>query len=353
MNVFPSTLGDLYIGSIHDGLQNHIDSHGASLVYLIADDHTADLCVPLLGSIVSKAHCSIIPSGEANKSIESCQQIWSQLVKAGADRSSLILNVGGGMVCDLGGFAASCYQRGIRFGHIPTSLLAMADAAIGGKTGVNFGGFKNYIGRFEKPSFIWIDPVFLNTLPPREMVDGMAEIVKHAIIGSSDLWNMLNRVEHISGIDWMNILKTNTTIKQHITEADPLEKGIRKTLNFGHTIGHALESHFMNTDHPMSHGQAVTLGMLAESKLANLTGLMGNEDFERIIGLIGQLLSPSEVTLPSFEELQYWLAGDKKKSMGRIGYSLPDRIGSCGWDIYVKENEVADSLHWLGTYART
>ena len=146
---------------------------------------------------------------------------WAHLVAAGADRSSLILNVGGGMICDLGGFAASCYQRGVRFGHIPTSLLAMADAAIGGKTGVNFEGFKNYIGRFEKPSFVWIDPTFLNTLPHRQIVNGMAEIVKHAIIGSYDLWQMLNSGEQIDSMDWMTILKTNTSIKQHITEADP------------------------------------------------------------------------------------------------------------------------------------
>lgn len=354
MNAFASPLGDLYLGSVQDGLHEVIQSLTPSNVIVIADDNTDCKCLPLLENLIDiPGGKVVIRPGDQYKTIDSCEVIWSALVAAGADRSSLILNVGGGMISDLGGFAASCYQRGIRFGHIPTSLLAMADAAIGGKTGVNFEGFKNYIGRFEVPAFIWVDPVFLETLPHQELLDGLAEVIKHAIVGSRSLWDTLSLHADTTSIDWWKIIELNTPVKQEITAADPMEKGIRKTLNFGHTIGHALESHFLHTSRPMSHGQAVTYGMMAEAKLSLLTGHMGNEDFHAIIGLIERLLSPSEVTLPSFKDLQPWLLGDKKKSKGVTRYSLPDQIGSCGWDIIVEDRQVAESLDWLSTQVRS
>ncbi len=354
MNAFASPLGDLYLGSVQDGLHEVIQSLTPSNVIVIADDNTDCKCLPLLENLIDiPGGKVVIRPGDQYKTIDSCEVIWSALVAAGADRSSLILNVGGGMICDLGGFAASCYQRGIRFGHIPTSLLAMADAAIGGKTGVNFEGFKNYIGRFEVPAFIWVDPVFLETLPHQELLDGLAEVIKHAIVGSRSLRDTLSLHADTTSIDWWKIIELNTPVKQEITAADPMEKGIRKTLNFGHTIGHALESHFLHTSRPMSHGQAVTYGMMAEAKLSLLTGHMGNEDFHAIIGLIERLLSPSEVTLPSFKDLQPWLLGDKKKSKGVTRYSLPDQIGSCGWDIIVEDRQVAESLDWLSTQVRS
>jgi len=353
MKVFPSTTGDVHVGSIHEGLQAAIAQFHASSILVVADDHTAAHCLPLLGSWIDETNVVIIPNGETHKTLEGCQRIWSALVDAGADRASVVLNIGGGMICDLGGFAATCYQRGIRFVHIPTSLLAMADAAMGGKTGVNFEGFKNYIGRFEAPALVWIDPVFLKTLPQREILDGMAEIVKHAIIGSPGLWDLVSATDLDENTDWTRILEENTPVKLDIAGADPLEKGIRKTLNFGHTIGHALESHYLHTPVPLSHGQAVTLGMLAESRIAHLMGLLGNEDFKRIIALIKRLLSPSEVTLPSLGEIQPWLQGDKKKSGGRVGFSLPDRIGSCKWDVGVDDRYVAESLIWMETQVST
>jgi 3-dehydroquinate synthase len=352
MKVFPSPLGDLYLGKINDGLHPVIQALTPQGVFIVADENTARECLPKLKALIQSEKLIVIAPGDRHKTIESCEQIWTALAEAGADRSSLVLNVGGGMICDLGGFAAACYQRGIRFGHIPTSLLAMADAAIGGKTGVNFKGYKNYIGRFEPPAFVWIDPVFLETLPRQEILDGLAEIIKHAVIGSRPLWETISAFEDISSINWMHIIDLNTPVKQDITASDPLEKGMRKALNFGHTIGHALESHFLPSTHPLSHGQAVTLGMMAEAKLARITGHLGNEDFQAIIDLIERLLSPSEVTLPSFNELQPWLLGDKKKSKGMTRYSLPDKIGSCGWDIIVEDHQVAESLDWLNTQVK-
>ena len=352
MKEFRSPAGDIYLGSIADGLRNVIQSFDASSLVLIADDHTAKDCVPLLNNLTSSATCITIPSGEANKTLESAQQIWSALLDVGADRSTLVLNVGGGMITDLGGFAASCYQRGIRFGHIPTSLLAMADAAIGGKTGVNYQGYKNYIGRFEIPSFIWIDTSFLKTLPQDELKVGLTEIVKHAILSGGALWQMITNAKDSNNLDWHSVLELNTQVKQKIVEADPQERDVRKTLNFGHTIGHALESHFMGTGHAISHGKAVALGMLAEARIASQTGLMGNEDFQAIIEVIERLLGPYEVTLPPAGQLDHWLSGDKKKSKGRIGYSLPERIGLCRWDLAVEQEIVEESLNWLSTQVR-
>lgn len=347
MKIMASPLGDIYLGNVKDGLQKTIQSLEPSMVFILADDNTVRHCVPLVEPLTDAGICIVIASGDQHKTLGSCETIWSSLLKSGADRESLILNVGGGMICDLGGFAASCYQRGIRFAHIPTSLLAMADAAMGGKTGVNFSGYKNYIGHFEAPAIIWTDPAFLLTLPEQEILDGLAEIVKHAIIGSADLWETIQAFESPESIDWNQLLELNIPVKLHITEIDPFEKGIRKTLNFGHTLGHALESHFLHSAQPLSHGQAVTLGMLAETKLAYLTGLLGNEDFKSIIDLIQRLLSPCEVTLPTIDALQPWLRGDKKKSGDSVGYSLPDSIGTCRWDIKVEELLVSESLDWV------
>lgn len=352
MKVFPSTVSDLFIGKMADGLSGVLEAAKASSAVLIADDHTYQYCVPLMENITGPMPCIVIPAGESNKTLESCQAIWSGLIAEEVERSTIVLNVGGGMICDLGGFAASCYQRGIRFGHIPTSLLAMADAAIGGKTGVNFQGFKNYLGRFEVPAFVWIDPVFLKTLPQTEITSGLAEIVKHAIIKGGPLWEVLVSTQHVTALDWQSILELNTPIKQHIVEKDPYEKGLRKTLNFGHTIGHALESHFLHKGQPISHGKAVTLGMLAETKISLLKGIIGKEDFEAIIRLITRFLDTSEVTLPRVEQLEHWLKGDKKKIVGQVGFSLPDRVGSCLWEIPVEVQHLEESLNWLSIQGR-
>jgi 3-dehydroquinate synthase len=342
-----SALGNIYTGSVNDGLSAVIDSLMPSSVILIADENTAALCVPHINYITADSHIIVIPAGEMAKNIHTCQSIWSSLIQKGADRDSIILNVGGGMVCDIGGFAASCYQRGIRFGHIPTSVLAIADAAIGGKTGIDFEGLKNYIGTFRVPSFIWIDEDFLETLPAIEKISGLAEIVKHAIIADKDLFDLLSEIQSIDKMPWKEVFEKNFPIKLKICEADPEEKGIRKILNFGHTIGHALESYFMNSSLPVSHGQCVALGILCESKISNELGLLNNIDFKAIEKVVDQLLDPVKITIPTFNTLEQWIRRDKKKKDGQTGFSLPDRLGSCGWDIPVQKDLITGCLEWL------
>lgn len=262
MKEFKSPTGDIYIGSITDGLRNVIQSFDASSLVLIADDHTAKDCVPLLNNLTASATCITIPSGEVHKTLESTQQIWSALLDVSADRSTLVLNVGGGMITDLGGFAASCYQRGIRFGHIPTSLLAMADAAIGGKTGVNYQGYKNYIGSFEIPSFIWIDPIFLNTLPQRELKDGLTEIIKHAVISGGLLWDLIAEARDSKDLNWGSVLELNTPVKQKIVEADPHEKGVRKHSISGIQLGTHWKATLCIPDSPSVTARQLHLGCL-------------------------------------------------------------------------------------------
>ena len=307
MKTYPSPLGDICLGNINADFTSAVEKLNPSSILLLVDSNTIKYCVPLLDRFLDTKKVIVIPAGEQHKTIASCEDVWKSFTSMEADRSSLLLNIGGGMICDLGGFAASCYQRGIRFAHIPTSLLSMADATIGGKTGVNFEGYKNYLGRFEIPAFIWIDPAFINTLPEQEVKDGLAEIIKHAIIGSHTLWEMLSTFENISSIDWSLLLEENLPVKKRIVEADPYESGLRKVLNFGHTIGHALESHFLTSPTPISHGQAIMLGMLAESKIAHQLGLLDDEDFQAIIQLIPRLLGQVEVTLPPIEIIQHWI----------------------------------------------
>jgi 3-dehydroquinate synthase len=184
------------------------------------------------------------------------------------------------------------------------------------------------------------------------LTEGLAEVIKHAIIGSKALWNLLSEQKDMVQFDWNEIIELSLVVKQQIVEQDPFEKGIRKTLNFGHTIGHALESHYFLSDRPLSHGGAITLGMMAELRIAEQMGRLETEEFQRIIPLIMRLLRPSEVTLPSLEALQHWLQSDKKKSNGIIGYSLPDRIGFCARDIKVPEHYIEESLNWLSAHLK-
>jgi len=346
MKILSSALANVYSGPA-DGVSRVIDELQPSSVFILADENTAALCVPRLLELSIKSNLIHLYAGEHSKTLASCQTIWTDLIEKGADRDSIMINVGGGMICDIGGFSASCYQRGIRFAHMPTSVLAMADAAFGGKTGIDFMGLKNYIGIIRVPTFIWIDDSFLETLPLIEKTSGLAEIVKHAVIGSPELWNLLMRINAIEDIPWKLVLEKNLPVKLNIVEADPTEKGIRKVLNFGHTIGHALESYFLSKNIPVPHGNCVATGILTESRIANAIGLLNNDDLKSIVSVVNRLLDPVMNSLPTFTELTEWMIMDKKKSKGRIGFSLPDRIGSCGWDIPVEEKVVMESFQWL------
>jgi 3-dehydroquinate synthase len=350
MTSISSSTSNIYLTPVSQDIQDLFRSYSA--IILLCDDNTERLCLPYIRSIGIKAPSITIPHGEQNKNLESIISIWHQLIELGADRQSLILTLGGGMVSDTGGFAAACFQRGISIAHIPTTLLAMTDAAIGGKTGVDFAELKNYIGKIHFPAFVWVDTRWLQTLEPTEIKNGLAEIIKHAIIGSRALWDMLSAHASADTIVWDDVLPESISVKVKIVEADPYESGLRKTLNFGHTIGHALESRSWQTDLPLQHGQAVAMGMLAELKISQLAGLLSQEDFEDIVRLISKLLSPLEASVPSYEEIEGLLKKDKKNFAGKIGFSLPDGIGSCQWNVNVSEEMIRESIAWLSAQGK-
>ena len=351
MKHFPSTFGDIYLSNTIDSLYPLLERVKYTTCFILCDSNTASLCLPLLQPGLQHTHTIIIPAGEENKTLQQCESIWQHLIEHGADRDSLVINVGGGMMTDLGGFAASCFQRGIRFFHIPTTVTAMTDAAIGGKVGVDFKDYKNYLGLYSSPEAIWINPIFIKTLPEAEIRSGLAEIIKHAVIGSPALWNELLRIATLDDIDWMHILELSMQVKLEATREDPFDRGKRKSLNFGHTIGHALESYFLQQGNPISHGHAVAYGMMAESNMAVELGMLSMTDFEKIIDCTHVLVRPPYISMPTAPELDYWMQRDKKNIAGMQSFSLPAGIGACRWD--VRDADATAAISWLREHVST
>jgi 3-dehydroquinate synthase len=327
---------------MNENLKNTISE--ASKVFILTDENVAPFWLP---EVAYWLHCDpavdiVIKSGEEHKNLQSVQRIWKTLLEHYADRNALLINLGGGVITDLGGFAASTYKRGIKFINIPTTLLSMVDAAIGGKTGINFGGGKNQIGTFAEAEKVIIDPVFLSTLPRRELLSGMAEMLKYGFIADANLLktNLENYQQYIARCG---------EIKREIVTQDPTEKGLRKILNFGHTIGHAIESHCLTTDQPMLHGEAVALGMAAALWLSmNQCGLDKEvlKDYEKKLPI---LLSEAEMNLTEgdMDSILSYLALDKKNKGEKPQFVLLEAVGKPVWNEEVKPELVREALAFI------
>lgn len=290
-----------------------------------------------------------INSGEKMKNFDTAKNILNQLIKNNADRKSLLINIGGGMITDLGGFVASIYMRGIDYINCPTTLLAMVDASIGGKNGVNLDNTKNIIGCFNKPKLVIIDTSFLQTLPNRELLSAYGEIIKHSIIKSKKYFNFLiknaSEIEHTNAID--DIILHSLKIKKHIVEKDFKEKNIRKLLNFGHTIGHAIEALSLNTKEPLLHGEAVIIGMVVGSEIAVKMGLLSNNEQEKIKNLIKKYGFESLINRKfnfQLNEIMQIMRKDKKNQKGEIKMVLPTKIGKCKYDVCVEQEIIENCL---------
>ncbi|MGZ4158944.1 MAG: 3-dehydroquinate synthase, partial [Bacteroidia bacterium] len=238
-----------------------------SKIFILVDENTLKFCYPqLVEKIEPFEHAEIIEidSGEESKTIEVCVQIWSALSEYGADRKSLFVNLGGGVIGDMGGFIASTFKRGMDFINIPTTLLSQVDASVGGKVGVDMNHFKNEIGVFNDPSAVFINLNFLNTLDKRQILSGFAEIIKHALIADVNYWAKVRTADFANFDSFDELVKTSVYIKNTIVLEDPKEKGIRKVLNFGHTVGHAVETFFLEQDSKkhLLHGEAIAIGMI-------------------------------------------------------------------------------------------
>lgn len=314
-----------------DQLNAFLKKNKYSKIFILVDENSLQHCVPQLVSRVKKlAEAEIIEleSGERNKTIEVCLNVWRVLGELGADRHSLLINLGGGVITDMGGFIAATFKRGIAFVNVPTTLLAQIDASVGGKTGVDLDGLKNEVGIFANPKELFIFPGFLRSLPRREMLSGFAEAFKHGLVADVDYWQKLITVNIADDVSWDEIILRSIRLKSEIVENDPFETGKRKVLNFGHTVGHALESLFLEGgEASLLHGEAVAAGMICEAWMSNqLAGLKENE-LEEITQTLLQHYGGINVNSLDDHRLIELMRHDKKNENGVIYFTLLDAIG--------------------------
>lgn len=317
-----------------------VDSH--SKTFVLCDGNTVNYCLPLFfeKTRISDFVLIEIPFGERNKNIDTVQEIWKQLIENHADRNSLLINLGGGCVSDTGGFVASCFKRGIDFINVPTTVLAMVDASVGGKTGVDFQGIKNQIGTFAQPLAILVLPEFAQTLPRREFLSGLAEIIKYGFICDKcflDAKLPLNP----------DFVKKAIEAKDSIVRQDPTEKGVRRCLNFGHTVGHAIESLFVGTNAELLHGEAVALGMLPALHLSEIyCGLdkKWTAIYKNIFTNLFDYIKIDDLDLKSLLEL---MRHDKKNLGDEIRFVLISEPGKPVTDVAAKEEDIVASVNYL------
>ncbi len=315
-----------------EDLESKLNLKTYSKVAILVDENTKKYCLTLIPKFDSSIIIEI-SSGEKNKNLETCSLIWNKLLKNNFDKNSVIINLGGGLICDLGGFCASSFKRGIDYINLPTSLLAMVDASFGGKIGVNHNNYKNQIGLFKNPKQVIINHKFLSTLPNEEFYSAFGEIVKHALIGDSELWKILLK-NKIQNLNIQDIISKSIQLKNAIILNDFNEKNERKKLNFGHTFGHAIESYYISKGTAILHGYAVLLGILCEIEISNLS-MKEKVEISNYISNNFQLPD-----MPKKDKLFNFIKQDKKNFSERVNFSLLNGIGNCTVDNLFKINEL-------------
>ena len=339
-------LGDDVFSTLEQFLSRQ---HRAYTVFILVDENTEKLCLSLFLSCIPSLKNAIllkIHSGEQNKNLASCESLWNQLSQHNADRHSLLINLGGGMIGDVGGFVAATFMRGISFVNVPTTLLAMVDASSGGKNGINLSGLKNQVGTFTNPLAVCISPLFLKTLPPRDIRAGFGELIKHALIADLNYWKEIKAIRSLENVDWNPLIAKSVQIKRQIVSADFKEKNLRKTLNFGHTIGHALESYSMkHHQDPLKHGEAVAAGMVTELFLS--VGIIGFpvSQMEAIVDFILLHFNLSKLEF-DIEEILSLISHDKKTVGKDTHFVLLKDIGYPVIHNQPEEQEIRDALQF-------
>ena len=328
-------------------LNQYIEKENPSQIFILADENTHEKCIPLLlANLETEIPFEIIEieAGEDAKNINTATQLWEILSEFKADRKSLLLNLGGGVITDMGGFVASTYKRGIKFLNIPTTLLAMCDASIGGKTGIDHQYLKNIVGTFANAEHILVYPKFLETLDFTELRSGFAEMLKHGLIACENHWSDLIAIDEITAEKVAPHIENSMMIKENVVTKDFKEQNIRKTLNFGHTIGHAVESLFLKTNKIIPHGEAVALGMIMETQLSLLENLISEETAEKVIQQIRRFYPYISIDEFSNEEILSLMLNDKKNENGKINFSILTAIGKCNYDYKVTKAAIIQSL---------
>jgi 3-dehydroquinate synthase len=338
---------EIFIGSSAADIDRILNELQPSSVILLLDEHTEELCLPRWKEQGLPVHHTItIPSGERHKSLVTCEKIWQRLFAFRADRSSVMINLGGGVIGDMGGFCASTYMRGMSFIQVPTTLLSQVDASIGGKLGIDFHGLKNSIGLFRDPTAVIVEPAFLKTLPPKELRSGYAEVIKHGLIRDAQLWQQLLAAEDWTKLNWSDIVKASLLVKKEVVKDDPFEKGVRKILNFGHTIGHAIESVMLEAGKPILHGDAIAAGMIAESYLSEKIHTLSPTDLEKISTYLLSIYGKLNLEGIGYDALEKKMIHDKKNMGSSINFSLLDHIGACSINHSASEELIRESLEY-------
>lgn len=316
----------------YEALNIHLKENKYSNIFVIVDTNTNEFCLPkFLPLVETDVAIEIVEfeNGEINKNIETCVQIWNVLTELGGDRKSLVINLGGGVVTDLGGFVASTFKRGIDFINIPTTLLSMVDASVGGKNGVDLGNLKNQIGVFNLPQMVIVDTDYLETVPQNEMRSGLAEMLKHGLIYDQEYWEQFLDLKAIDydGLD--ELIFRSVEIKNEIVTIDPTEKNLRKALNFGHTLGHAIESYFLENENKITllHGEAIAVGMILESYISLHKNLISETEFEQIKTTLKSIYDDIVFEENDIDPILELLIHDKKNEYGTIQFALIDGIG--------------------------
>jgi len=338
----------------YNKLNKYILEHKPSTIFILVDENTNENCSPiLLQNLETSIPFEIIEieAGEEHKNLETCNGVWNALTELGADRKSLVINLGGGVITDLGGFVASTFKRGISFINIPTTLLSMVDASVGGKTGVDLGVLKNQIGLFSDPEMVVIDSQYLETVSQRELRSGLAEIIKYGITYDVKVWDKIKQFKDFNINDLSNLIYRSIEIKNEVVTKDPKEAGVRKVLNFGHTLGHAIESYFLESEdkEKLTHGEAIAIGMVTEAFISNkLFGFPSNE-VDAIKKIILNIYGKVQIQTSDYSAIFDLLVHDKKNVAGQVNFVLLNDYENYKLDCKVETSIIIEALDYYNS----
>ncbi|MBP9187191.1 MAG: 3-dehydroquinate synthase [Bacteroidia bacterium] len=332
---------------VFDLLLSQLIERSYSQVFVLVDENTEKHCLPLLSETLFDIKVIRINSGEVNKNSVNLQFIWEQLLANNADKQSVLINLGGGVIGDIGGFAAATYKRGIDFINVPTTLLAMVDSSIGGKLGIDYQGIKNAIGMIKNPSSVFVYTHFLKTLPDRELLNGFAEIIKHGLIADEEYWELITQIKTLDVESLTSLIHSSIKVKSRIVKKDPNEEGLRKVLNFGHTVGHAIESYSLQHDkNPLKHGEAIAIGMICEAYLSKEHNGLSGRDLRVISEVILNHFPKYSLRNIFSKEVIAYMRQDKKNSNDTINFTLLKRIGKASFDYACNDAQIAVALNY-------
>lgn len=331
-------------------LKKTLKAYTSHKKFLLVDENSFTHCVSefiVQTGLANDIEIIEIESGEENKTLEICQHIWQTFLDFNADRKTLLINLGGGVITDLGGFIASTYKRGIDFINVPTTLLAQIDASVGGKVGIDFNHYKNVIGVFNEPKLVVVYPYFLKTLNKRQMLSGYAETLKHGLIVDKAYWKKLQTGLLSDANNWEMLIETSIEIKNTIVKNDFNEKGERKKLNFGHTIGHAIESHSLKHDQlPLLHGEAIAIGMICEAYLSHIRLNLSSTELKEISDTILSYFNPYPINESFFNHYLELMKNDKKNENNTYNFTLLNKIGEAECNHEISAENCIEALKY-------